>query len=148
MKRLLTILLILLLPTPAHADGPQIGTAIHGHINRDQCRFVRYDGEIGYTHKEMVKTIRCATRRWPVPGGGDEAVSVAECESGLNPKAVSASGTFRGVFQQHIDYWLSRYRALAPRHFDLKPEVLNGRANVVVSVRQAHRAGWGAWACA
>jgi hypothetical protein len=148
MKRLLTILLILLLPTPAYADGPQIGTAIRGHIDRDTCRFVRYDGEIGYTHKEMAKTIRCAARRWPVPGGPDKAIDVASCESGLNPKAVSASGTYQGVFQQSVTYWPGRFQAYRVRRFELKHPVLNGRSNVVVSGRMAHRSGWYPWTCA
>lgn len=132
----------------AHHGGGHIGTASSGHMNRQTCRYSRSDGHHGWSRTEVKLGIRCAVRRWPVPGGADFAIAVAACESGLRPKAVSASGTFRGLYQQHRDYWQSRYRALRPARFDLKPSALNARSNIVVSIRMAHRSGWGAWVCA
>ncbi len=134
---------------PADAGGhAQIGTAIHGAIHPETCRYSRSDGRRGWTAREIEYTIRCAVRRWPVYGGAAKAIAVARCESGLNERAISSSGTFRGVYQQHAGYWPGRYHVFAPDRFDLRPSVFNGRTNVVVSVRMAHVGGWSPWSCA
>ena len=89
------------------------------------------------------RLIRCAAHRWPVPGAGYQAISVAECESNLNPRAYNSSGGYAGLFQQSTRYWASRARqwGLPDR------SVYNGRANIIVSIRMAHAArSWGAWA--
>lgn len=133
----------------ARADhgGGHIGTAISGHVDRDTCRFARYDGRVGWSPLELRKTIRCAVRRWPVAGGASKAIDVAICESHLNERAVSASGSYAGAYQQAVAYWPTRYHNLRPRHFELKPSPLNGRSNVIVSIRMSHRSGWGSWSC-
>lgn len=44
----------------------------------------------------------------PTPaGGGDVWAALARCESGGNPRAVSASGTYRGAFQFSLATWRS-----------------------------------------
>jgi hypothetical protein len=91
---------------------------------------------------QVKKLIRCAARRWHVPGGPDEAVSVAECESHLDPGA--DGGGNAGVFQQNLTYWPWRADAFGFPG----ASAYNARANIIVSVRMAHRSGWGAWACA
>lgn len=92
---------------------------------------------------QVRQLIKCAARRWKVPGGREKALSVAECESHFNPKAYNSSG-YAGVFQQATRYWPGRARVYGFPEWSVK----NGRANVMVSIRMAHRTGWGAWGCA
>lgn len=86
--------------------------------------------------------IKCAARRWKVPGGPDKALDVAGCESGFEPKA-SANGN-AGVFQQRVTYWPGRANAYGFKGWP----ALNGRANIIVSIRMAHAGGWDPWPCA
>ncbi len=91
---------------------------------------------------QLKRLIRCAARRWAVPGGPAKALAVARCESHLDPGAYGNGNA--GVFQQRVVYWPGRARTWG------FPGVsaFNGRANVIVSVRMAHASGWGAWSCA
>ncbi|HZD80542.1 MAG TPA: hypothetical protein VE646_10960 [Actinomycetota bacterium] len=112
---------------------------------RERSQVPRWRCRIDWQHGpwHVKKLIRCAARHWRVPGGPDKAVSVARCESRLDPSAYNAGG-FAGVFQQSTRYWRGRARTYGfPAH-----SVFNGRANVIVSVRMAHRYGWGPWGCA
>jgi len=106
---------------------------------------------------QLVKgLIRCAVRRWPVSGGADFAVRVAECESSLYPWAYANRNA--GVFQHRIDYWVGRVdRYLRPQWFnqrqwerlhELPRGAFHTRANVLISIRMAHAGGWGPWSCA
>jgi hypothetical protein len=92
---------------------------------------------------QLKRLIRCAARRWEVNGGPDKAVSVARCESRFDPDAYNPGG-YAGVYQQATRYWPSRATTYGFRDYS----VYNGRANVMVSVRMAHRGGWGPWSCA
>lgn len=92
----------------------------------------------------IARLIRCATRKWSVPGGTDYALRVAYCESKLHAEARSRTGHYLGVFQQSTTYWPARAREYGFPGWS----PLNGRANVIVSVRMAHDGGWGAWTCA
>jgi hypothetical protein len=92
---------------------------------------------------QLKRLIRCAARRWNVRGGPDKAVSVARCESRFNPDAYNGGG-YAGVYQQATRYWPSRATTYGFRDYS----VYNGRANIMVSVRMAHRGGWGPWSCA
>jgi len=99
------------------------------------------------------RLIRCAARRWPVPGGPEAALEVARCESGFRPDAYADgdAGAYAGVYQHRLAYWPARARSLLrPAWFGGRavPSAYNARANVVVAVRMAHASGWGAWACA
>ncbi len=93
------------------------------------------------------RTITCAAKRWPVPGGPAKARQVAWCESRYNPRAVN--GRFKGVFQIGDDEWgnwLSKYPVMAETWVK---GILHGRSNVLVAVRTAHRIGsWKPWTCA
>jgi hypothetical protein len=91
---------------------------------------------------QLKRLIRCAARRWDVAGGPDKAVRVARCESRFDPKAYNPRG-YAGVFQQATRYWPPRATDYGFRDYS----VYNGRANIMVSVRMAHRGGWGPWAC-
>ena len=90
-------------------------------------------------------TLRCAVARWPVPGGFKKALAVATCESGLDPRAEYRGHL--GLFQQRDVYWPGRWRKWgAPLGLARSP--YNYLTNIVVSIRQAHEAGWGPWSCA
>jgi Transglycosylase-like domain len=95
------------------------------------------------TTHQLKKMIRCAARRWPVAGGPHKALSVARCESHFNADAYNPSG-YAGVYQQATRYWPGRADTYGFRDYS----VFNGRANIMVSVRMAHRHGWDPWSCA
>jgi len=127
----------LLIAGPA-SIGPA-SAAVHRETRySEMCRF---DWSRGTW--QLRQLIKCAARRWKVPGGPDKALSVARCESRFNPKAYN-SGGFAGVFQQATYYWPGRARVYGFRDWS----VFNGRANIIVSIRMAHREGWAPWACA
>ena len=101
------------------------------------CRIDWRDGT-----REVKRLIRCATRKWRIPGGATKALAVARCESGFDPSAYGSGNA--GVFQQAVPYWPGRAKEYGFPGWS----VYNGRANVIVSIRMAHRDGWGAWSCA
>lgn len=105
------------------------------------ARFCDYHWKMGPW--QVKHLIRCAARRWHVAGGPDKAVAVASCESHFQPKAYNPGG-YAGVFQQSTIYWPDRSKRFGFPH----RSVFNGRANIIVSVRMAHRYGWGGWGCA
>jgi hypothetical protein len=91
---------------------------------------------------QIKQLIRCAAHRWDSPGTPRQAVSVARCESKLNPRAYNSSG-YAGLFQQSTWYWPGR----AHRWGQDDRSVFNGRANIIVSIRMAHALGsWSPWA--
>jgi hypothetical protein len=115
-------------------------------------RFYVHRGLSSERIRERVKNlIGCATNRWSVAGGYSKALSVADCESGLDPWAYSNSNG--GIFQQRTIYWQGRadayLRAVWFRHWTAVRDHgwFKARANVLLSIRQAHRDGWSAWAC-
>lgn len=109
---------------------------VHGSA-RKVCRIDWRQGPAAVAH-----LVRCAARTWPVPGGADYAVMVGRCESGLDPRLVYAG--HYGVYQHVLRYWPDRAAAYG---FEGRSP-LNGRANVIVSIRMAHVGGWGPWSCA
>lgn len=120
---------------PARSAAAHSGV-FHGHAQR-VCAIDWRDGPA-----EVERLIRCAARTWTVPGGPDYAVMVARCESRLDPRTVYYG--HHGVFQHMIEYWPARATAYG---FDgWSP--LNGRANIIVSIRMVHVGGWGPWSCA
>ena len=123
----------LLHQTPAHASGQRESSI--------SSRVCDYDWKS--STRGVKQLIRCAARRWHVSGGPDKALGVARCESHFHPKAYN-SGGYAGVFQQSTKYWPGRADTFGFPDWS----VYNGRANVIVSVRMAHRNGWGAWSCA
>lgn len=108
------------------------------------CAIPRADDQ---TVRQWAKElIRCAERRWEVPGGAEKAICIAKAESGLNPKVVSADGTYLGLFQHVAVAWPDRYREWTRRVWELDERALNGRTNAIVTIRMASANGWGAWA--
>lgn len=124
---------VALAPAPAalahHARGPC-------DSHRDEDRSVR-------AHSRA--QIRCAARRWEVPGGVRVALCIAKRESGLLPWAESGDGLNKGMFQQHVDYWHGNYDNYARSRWSLPRRILSGRTNTIVSIRMAGDVGWGPW---
>jgi hypothetical protein len=79
-------------------------------------------------------------RRYRLPV--TKSVSVARCESRLQPRARSAY--YGGVYQQAYSYWPSRAR----RFGHPGESIFNPYANIDVSLRMARAHGWGHWGCA
>ena len=69
-----------------------------------------------------------------------QAISVAECESGLNPKAYSPP--YAGVYQQDVSSWKRR----AALYGHEGESVFDAFANVDVSLQMARASGWSHWA--
>lgn len=156
MRRILTVLLV-----SALVAGP--ANVTKAHHQPGPCP-IHWRFKPRAEHREEIeaavrKLIRCAALRWPVPGGAAKALKVFECESGYWPWAIGADNL--GVGQHKDDYWPSRARRLLKRAWfpGWRPPApygstgdrrlaFNARANVLVSVRMAHRVGWGPWACA
>jgi hypothetical protein len=120
---------VLALATPARADGP--------------CDLALREGE--HVAHRMVRIIRCATRRWPVNGGTERAICIADRESGLDPKATADHGAYLGVYQHLAVDWPERYATWTRRVWHLDDSALIGRTNIIVAIRMANADGWGAW---
>jgi hypothetical protein len=116
----------------ASANDARRGREVPRHV----CRF---HWQRGTWHIKQL--IRCAARRWNSPGTPRKAISVARCESGLDPAAYNAGG-YAGLFQQATRYWPGR----AARFGQPDRSVYNARANIIVSIRMARALGsWSAW---
>jgi len=120
--------------------APAVVSATAAEARSVPLRLCDYEWQRGTWHIKQL--IRCAARRWPVPGGAYKAIAVADCESDLKPRAYN-SGGYAGLFQQSTRYWPSRAR----QYGQGDRSVFNGRANIIVSIRMAHGArSWGGWA--
>ena len=127
------LLVALLLPAlPALAGG-----------DPGPCSLPRRDGESVQHHSKRL--IRCAADAWDVPGGADKAICIADAESHLNPEAVSADGSYLGLFQHEADAWPGRYDTWTRPAWELDESALSGRTNAIVTIRMVHENGWGAW---
>ena len=71
-----------------------------------------------------------------------KAISVAECESGLNPKAYNPP--YAGVFQHSVRFWEKR----ATTYGHAGESVFDAYANVDVALQMVRAGGWGPWGCA
>ena len=133
---------------PAQAD-------LSWEVRRSEVRFQTWLWpRDAFTTREVVAVISNAARRLGVDPA--KALAVADCESGLYPKAVSASGTYRGLFQHSINYWAGRvawYRstwgAAHPKlQIKAAAPVLHPRPNALVSMLMVRIGGYGPWSCA
>jgi hypothetical protein len=130
----------------AGATAQQRKSGTNAEWRSNECRYGGID-KGGWTYREVRMTIECSVARWSVYGGLDKALSVAECESGLNAYA-SNGGNYLGVYQHSATYWPARQNSLGPRwDKPIAESAFNGRSNVVVAIRMAHASGWGAWSC-
>jgi len=106
-------------------------------VSRQVCQI---DWRKGRWHVKQL--IRCAERRWSVPGGPSTALRVADRESNFQPKAYNSYSGASGIFQHLRRYWPGRADAYG---FD-GWSAFNARANIMVTMRMVHRLGsWSAW---
>lgn len=141
MNRLIVTVLVAglsLIATPAHAYENH-----YTHHQRESCRFERNDR---WNDTEVRDVIRCVSRHFGV--STSTALRVANCESHYKAYAVSASGTYVGVFQHSRSEWPSRQN-WADRHnrWNIKESAFDARANTIVAMRMVRGGGWGAWSC-
>ena len=108
------------------------------------CPLTRVAGEA--IQDFSVRLIECAATRWPVEGGAEKAICIADRESGLIPTASSATGMYVGLFQHSAADWPCRYDEWTKPWWRLKENPYNGRTNSIVTMRIAHEEGWAAWA--
>jgi hypothetical protein len=105
------------------------------------CAYHWWDRDTGYRPYAVKRIIRCAVARYPVPGGARKALYIAWRESRFDPYVTN--GRFKGVYQQGTTWWPDRYQMYGSWY--LRNKILNARTNVIVSIRMAHRTGWGPW---
>jgi hypothetical protein len=91
------------------------------------------------------RIIRCTVATWPVPGGAEKAICIAARESGLLPRASSATGQYLGLYQHSAKYWPDRYQKWTKLQWNLSTSALSGRSNAVVTIRMVNAHGWGPW---
>ena len=92
--------------------------------------------------RDMRRAIGCVWDRFDMSDRA-KAVSVAECESGLNPTA-SNGGRFVGLFQQMASAWSGR----SARYGYAGRAITDPVANVNVSMGMVRDDGdWGQWSC-
>jgi len=89
------------------------------------------------TVRQMIRSLAIRYRLDP-----GTAISIAECESGLNPKA--SNPPYAGVYQHSTRYWEKR----AATYGHAGESVFDAYANVDVALQMARASGWGAWGCA
>ncbi len=123
------------LASPLHRGGSRIS---------GPCALFRLEGEAIQDFSKRL--IECAADRWPVEGGAEKAICIAERESGLIPTASSPSGMYVGLFQHSAADWPRRYDEWTRPYWRLKENPYNGRTNAIVTMRMANAEGWGPWA--
>lgn len=137
-----TVGAIVVVPALAASAMPAHGSA------RDErpgpCALIR-GGDEGI-RAFSARIITCAAERWPVQGGAEKAICIADRESGLIPTAQSPTGMYLGLFQHSAEAWGDRYLEWTRPTWELKPNALNGRTNAIVTMRMANASGWGPWA--
>jgi hypothetical protein len=104
------------------------------------CALARRDGET--VQHYAIRRIRCAVTRFgPVPGGSVRAVCIARRESGLYPKASSATGMYVGLYQHLASAWKQRFATWTKAWWGLPTSAFSGRSNAIVTIRMVHSAG-------
>jgi hypothetical protein len=119
-----------------------------GNITREdkqECSFNEMNTLIDWTNREERRTAFCVVRRWSVPGGLSQLISVGDCESGWWRFAYNDNG-HAGLFQHDTDSWDYRVNTYEPKGWELKKGWANSRSQIVVTARMAHDDGdWGQW---
>lgn len=110
---------------------------------------IRHDMPLAKQQDHTKRTIACAVALWPVPGGLDLALFIADRESHFDPEAYNPSGC-AGVYQHMVSLWPGRLHWLhhdwfSPWMWDRGISAFNMRANVLVTIRMASTSGWSAW---
>ncbi len=108
------------------------------------CALVRESGEA--IQDFSIRLITCAADKWPVEGGAEKAICIADRESGLIPTASSPTGMYVGLFQHSAADWPRRYDEWTRPWWQLKENPYNGRTAAIVTIRISNAEGWAAWA--
>ena len=138
------VALSLFLTAPALATTIDRGGADVARGISGPCPLVRLEDEAIQAFSERL--IECAATRWPVEGGAEKAICIAQRESGLIPTASSPSGMYVGLFQHSAADWSRRYDEWTRPSWRLKVNPYNGRTNAIVTIRMVNAEGWGPWA--
>jgi len=137
--------LVLSLAAPASAQT-EVGTAVTiGAWRAEECRYRNLTGGPAFNYTDIMYTIRCAARHWPVDVA--QITRVVDCESGFGEHAVNPNGHY-GLFQNDMSMWNALRRSPLVDRWDLHPSVFNARSSVVLNVRYIHFNGYGRWSCA
>lgn len=122
------LLVLLLLVTVFACLAPASG-ASKGHGGKSESKIAKskplYDGL-------WKRKVSPENKRW--------ARRVSECESGRNPNALGAGGTYRGAFQFSRDTWVN-----SPQSPGGDPVAYSYRTQAFVAVRLKTRDGNGHW---
>ena len=103
--------------------------------------------------RDMRRAIGCVWDRFDMSDRA-KAVSVAECESGLNPNAGRRDGDGYGGLYQHAKvFWAGRFKRFITDHdlrstWGLSPSIWNGRTQAIVTALMVRRSSWQPWSCA
>ncbi len=91
--------------------------------------------------EEIISLIRKFAKDYGV--NEEMMIAIAKCESGFNHKAISPSGTYRGIYQFVNSTWQSNRRAMG---LDDNPElVFNAEEAIRTAAFKMSRDGFGAW---
>ncbi len=91
------------------------------------------------TPSQVHRMIDCLAPRWGVSAA--EMHSVADCESGANPRAYNPAGPYYSVFQYLEETWI----ASAGSYGHAGASIYDAYAQVDVTARKLRAEGWGAW---
>ena len=106
-----------------------------------ECRFQTLR-KAHWAKIEVVKTIRCVTKKYDV--STRKALLVAEHESGFRARARNSSSGACGIFQHIPDYWPGRIRAVKkswPMQREFGDSCYNARSNIYAAVKLAKSSG-------
>lgn len=78
------------------------------------------------------------------PEAPDKAIAVAECESGLNPSAMSPGGQNVGLFQINRVAWADTVQRMGYSWDQMTDPYVNTK---VARVVYDSSGGWGPWSC-
>jgi hypothetical protein len=100
-----------------------------------------------WTQRAVIRTIDCAERIWPTPGGLRMALCIARRESNFHARSVNVYSGASGVYQDLPSTWRA-FRARSPdnvRWYGIGPDVFNARNAVLLNLRVMHNSGLGPW---
>jgi len=131
-------------PSSVTPETPETSTSVASAPSRArEYSAEATDADGRWTRAEVKRVIRQAAARWGL--SAQKMLRVAECESGLNPRAVGGGGLFLGLYQQHRSYWPQRARSAGYAGVSAFDPVANANVSAWLVV---HGGGWAHWGCA